>query len=48
MTRAVGGTAGTLREAGVGLGVNPGAETGDAQAAADPATSQQTRARVNP
>ena len=49
MTREVGGAAVTLRTVGVGTGVVPGAETGDAQAAADPTTTtQQNRVRVSP
>ena len=49
MTRAVGGAAVTLRTVGVGTGVVPGAETGDAQAMADPTTTtQQNRVRVSP
>ena len=49
ITRAVGGTEVTLRTVGVGKGVNPGAETGDAQAVAVPATTnQQTKVTVSP
>ena len=49
MTGAVGGTGVMMGNVGVGMGVNPGAETGDAQAVADPnTTNQQTKVMVSP